>query len=406
MKRQYVELDDEDIRRLASVAPDASLPQGARERVMARILFEARPSVVAPSAPVRRHERRFGRFVSIAVAAAVMMGTCCWLFIGSVRPAVADLAEVLQRVRKATTVTFKLTLRQPGLPEDVAVAFMDAEGHSRMAFAEGRIHIRDSVNGRLLVISPETKEARLLTAMDKGWGADIVESLGKQKASDGIYLGVEKVGTTDAQVYRMPQKVGDIHIWVDPAKQIPLRVRVRKPAGEGQETIIELAEMQWNIPLDPSLLAIEAPSGYTFQQPYGDLCDKDLVYTLRVACEVNGGRFPQSLGVSSIINMNTVEIATEGGQTIGMSRLTDEEKAFLRPCLRGFSFIEKLRTEGTWTYIGAGTSLGDANTIVCWWRPAWSYEYRAVYGDLSVKNVLECDLPHMKPAALTQSSGS
>ena len=405
--RPITETDGDDIKQILSTAcPDTSPPAGAKERVLARVL-EAQNATEKRSVGMGSQGEQPGHlpwgFLK-AAAAVVVVGVCCWLFIDSATPAVADLAEVLQHVRKALTVTFEMTTQSPGRPEETARMWLDDRGHSRTEWSDGRIHVSDNVQRRLLSISPQTKEARLISA--RGWSSSIIESLGKQKAGDGIYLGVGKIGTIDAEVYRIPQGSGDISIWVDGAKQLPLRVRVRKIADDGQETVVELKDMHWNIALEPSLFAMEAPPGYTIVRPYENLSEKDLVYLLSKACELNGGRFPQTLEVSSIVKLNSVEIASKDNESTSVvGYMSDEDKALLRPCLRGFYFVEELRRGGSWAYTGAGISLGDVDAIVCWWRPR-SGEYRAIYGDLRAENVPESQVLRVSEPATTAPSGS
>ena len=43
--------------------------------------------------------------------------------------------------------------------------------------------------------------------------------------------------------------------------------------------------------------------------------------------------------------------------------------------------------------MGKGVNLGDQNRIVCWYKLKDSDTYRAVYGDLSVKDIGADELP-------------
>ena len=55
--------------------------------------------------------------------------------------------------------------------------------------------------------------------------------------------------------------------------------------------------------------------------------------------------------------------------------------------------VEQVAVPGTFTYIGKGVKLGDASRIVCWYKLKETGKYRAIYGDLSVKDVQPADLP-------------
>ena len=60
---------------------------------------------------------------------------------------------------------------------------------------------------------------------------------------------------------------------------------------------------------------------------------------------------------------------------------------------RGMLFHQMLESQSKWHYTGASVRLGDASTAVFWYQPQGSQDYRVIYGDLSVKDVAEADLP-------------
>ncbi len=56
-------------------------------------------------------------------------------------------------------------------------------------------------------------------------------------------------------------------------------------------------------------------------------------------------------------------------------------------------FIEDHAIPDSFRYLGKGVRLGDKDRIVCWYQLKGATTYRAVYGDLTVKNVAANDLP-------------
>ena len=74
--------------------------------------------------------------------------------------------------------------------------------------------------------------------------------------------------------------------------------------------------------------------------------------------------------------------------------LQDKEKIEMAMKMQpGFIFVQLLKAENDWHYVGANVKLGDAKSPVCWYRPDDSKTYRVIYGDLSVKDVAPEDLP-------------
>jgi len=60
---------------------------------------------------------------------------------------------------------------------------------------------------------------------------------------------------------------------------------------------------------------------------------------------------------------------------------------------KGMLFHQMLEGQVQWNYAGAGVKLGDAKTAIFWYQPQGSDTYRVIYGDLSVKDVVQEDLP-------------
>jgi len=56
-------------------------------------------------------------------------------------------------------------------------------------------------------------------------------------------------------------------------------------------------------------------------------------------------------------------------------------------------FVTDQTSPDSFYYVGSGVKVGEADRIVCWYKLRASKTYRAVYGDLSVKEVTEADLP-------------
>jgi hypothetical protein len=74
--------------------------------------------------------------------------------------------------------------------------------------------------------------------------------------------------------------------------------------------------------------------------------------------------------------------------------LQDKERIELAMKMQpGFIFVQLLKAENDWHYVGENVKLGDAESPVCWYRPTNSETYRVIYGDLSIKNVAPKDLP-------------
>ncbi len=180
----------------------------------------------------------------------------------------------------------------------------------------------------------------------------------------------------------------DIKIWADPKTGHPLRIELRI----GQMTAI-MKNFEFDSPVEDSLLSMDVPDGYTEAKATVDLTDvneKDLVESLRIFAEVlEDGVFPATIGTET--TMKRLPEMVEKAQQKGVS---EEEIGLLGAQMgRGMIFHQTLETQTKWHYAGAGVKLGDAATAIFWYQPQGSDTYRVIYGDLTVKDVAESDLP-------------
>lgn len=56
-------------------------------------------------------------------------------------------------------------------------------------------------------------------------------------------------------------------------------------------------------------------------------------------------------------------------------------------------FLHDNAESKSFRYLGNGVKLGEAGRIVCWYRVKGAQTYRAVYGDLTIKNLRPDELP-------------
>jgi len=58
----------------------------------------------------------------------------------------------------------------------------------------------------------------------------------------------------------------------------------------------------------------------------------------------------------------------------------------------GFGLINELPAKSDWHYNGQEATLGDANTVIFWYKPNDTEFYRVIYGDLSIEDIDQKDL--------------
>jgi hypothetical protein len=180
----------------------------------------------------------------------------------------------------------------------------------------------------------------------------------------------------------------EIEIWADPKTGLPVRILQQ----EGQVKVI-CKNMRFDVPMNESLFDMNAPEGYKVEKQDMNLfssTEEDFIEGLRVQAEVLGnGVFPDDVSIEQL-----VKLAPTIKEKFDKLTVSDEEKTQLGLKLqKGVMFIRFFKGEGKWVYAGKGVKLDDANTAIFWYRPAGSQTYHVIYGDLSVKDAAEADLP-------------
>jgi hypothetical protein len=84
----------------------------------------------------------------------------------------------------------------------------------------------------------------------------------------------------------------------------------------------------------------------------------------------------------------------KNGQFINEGQISEQEQ--YEKSLKmtyGLMFLLKMPADSNWRYAGEDVKFGDAGTAIFWYRPEGSETYRVIYGDLSVQDVTQENLP-------------
>jgi len=184
---------------------------------------------------------------------------------------------------------------------------------------------------------------------------------------------------------------GDIEltIWADPETAIPFYIEQVEP-----NLRVVCRNFEFDLELDDELFSTDVPEGYTIQQQQLDLkgTEEDFITGLKMLAEISDDKtFPPDISIE-YVTKNAVGI----GELIDKLPGSDEEKMEMGMALgRMMMFIRFFSNhgQGQWYYAGDGVKLGDASKAIFWYQPKDSETWRVIYGDLSVKDVNEENLP-------------
>lgn len=182
----------------------------------------------------------------------------------------------------------------------------------------------------------------------------------------------------------------NLTIWADAETGLPVRIEGNEP---GLSVVYK--NFQFNIPveeLEPQV-SMEIPDGYNLVESkqsefdMGTPTEQDLVDCLRFWAEdLMDGNFPETIGMTELTKMlpqveaklaesiTSAEEGTQKGMSLG----------------KGMLFHMSLKDRH---YAGSGVKVGEADKAVFWYLPDGADTYRVIYGDLSVKDVAEENLP-------------
>ena len=193
----------------------------------------------------------------------------------------------------------------------------------------------------------------------------------------------------------------DLTIWANKKTSLPIRIEFT----HGKTSTVVIKNIEFDVPLEESLVSMEVPAGYTLKDNFihiedtapdnlpeeqldlSNATEEDLVESLRIWAEIIlDGAFPDAIGTDHFMKQAYVL-----GYKLASLGLPDSGEAEQFP--KGMLFLQEFEFGGKWGYAGKGVKLGDADKIILWYQPQGSNTYRAIYGDLRVAEVAEEDLP-------------
>ena len=333
-----------------------------------------------------------------AVIAIVLVGIVAFYTFDSTTG--ATWASVINPLMTSQTVVFDAVANTQGVTIRAKVMNM---GTQRIRYEieppQGPpIIIFDQEHSQMLQLFPDKKQAFLIDLrnlpdeMPENYLASI-RNLIKELQNDPN-VSIEQLPDTmidnrKAVAFRAKNDHDDITVWADPETLLPIRLELL------QNNISTVCtNFQFDIDLDPSLFSMDIPAGYTTasgQLDFDDSAEKEVLEGLRIWAQIlEDNQFPEDLTTATYQKMPGLKKKLQNGTL----KLSVQEKLDMALKMGPLSqFLMSLKPEHDWHYVGASVPFGDANKPVCWYKPIGSQTYRVVYGDLSVRDVLEEDLP-------------
>jgi hypothetical protein len=160
------------------------------------------------------------------------------------------------------------------------------------------------------------------------------------------------------------------------------------------------------IVLDPKLVStdfsLDPPADFAFEKMVKPTVTEDeMIAYLGAAARFNDNSFPPS-PYSAFDNdkFNAASYKEPKDRTkVEQAMIDIRDKIMRREIYQSpvKQFEEDQTVPKSFYYVGAGVKVGQADKIVGWYKLRNGEQYRAFYGDLSVKDVTEDELPFILP---------
>ena len=205
-----------------------------------------------------------GGSIAAVAALALMSG----LNLLTDRAADRAFAQVVEKVKSANSVRFKMTSRYGRQPEAEDLFFFDGSRMRSEQFHGKRIEIADLDQKRVLYLDTHRKLAQSteLNAKLAELLVNPIDQLRRVKTHGAELMGEEMLDGRRSVVYRLRKSTllglqGDMLLWVNPQTELPMKIVIHdSDARHGGE--VRLDGFVLEQPSDAGLFALNLPAGF------------------------------------------------------------------------------------------------------------------------------------------------
>ncbi|MCP4610152.1 MAG: hypothetical protein GY845_15695 [Planctomycetes bacterium] len=372
-------------------------------RQMLNVFNETKQQSQKPIAPhgVLRRIIMKNPITKLAAAAAIIIAVLIGINQFGGTPA---FAEVVQSLLNIQTATFKMSMEVEGVPpQKFDCMYAEPVRMRQIAQDNNAIVISDFQRGKIVTLMPSQNKAFVIemeNMPDEDQGkSNMFREIRRhlQEAQDTEdesvqFLGEKKIDGLMVIGYHVQRPAVDITVWADPQTKLPVEM-----TNKSGPTTYTMTDIVFDVELDESLFSLEIPDGYTVQTIEVDASkpkEKDLLDMFRIWVEHMDGNLPSVLDMNAsmeFVRCQRKKMKEEGREPSEESML--EMQKTIMKMSRGGMFVQMLTADSDWHYTGEDVKFGDAGTPIFWYRPQGSETYRVIYGDLSVQDVAQENLP-------------
>ena len=301
----------------------------------------------------------------------------------------AQVAEKLRDVKSLTCVS-RLTI--PGQTEPTLMKTEMLGGRMRNELPGKLVVIQDIVTSQVLMLNAQLKTADLTKVEVKGPAAkslmnvDLIGQMRSFAGKKGEPAGELQIGKVKAKAFRVEDAGKAMTVWVDPATNLPLRIETTAEMA-GKKVIVTMDELVFDAVLDEKRFSFDIPAGYTLTRRDVSInmnIEENVATTLRADADVSDGKFPNQLGDPAMM-IKRIKASDKG--ELSPASMKIEMAAGV---IQGSLF--KYERRKNYDYL-PGHSLGEKDAIVFWRKDLESGKIMAIFGDLTIREIKQDEVP-------------
>ena len=374
------------------------------------------------------------RLASASVAAAVILVACLWFF----TPQKDAFAKTIEAIQQAKTIRWSIVWYDRLYSVDGQRSWIQRGPRWERAYLApnkwrdvryaddgtvAHVAIEDTQTGEVLSLNMKKRTATLIKEPSGQFGQggpfEYVESILRDESL--VFVGQEVVEGQPTNVFRYHREVKEgkgesIEIWIDATSKRLVKYcttpgdvyfdpttapdhdsAAEEKASKGTIAGVIHCDIAFDSQLDPSLFSLTPPEGFERVDPAPRVVvtEERMIEWLRLSAEANGGVF---LKLERGFNMkwhNTIAGKPKKDRTETERKYMEVARKHRQDgnMVPMEKFYETLTEPKSFRYLGQGVKLGDKDRLVCFYKLKGTGHYRAVYGDLSVKDVSAQELP-------------
>jgi outer membrane lipoprotein-sorting protein len=400
------EMSDDILQRAIASIEEETVPVGPPPKLIAATLHALHePGQPPPSQPPPRSVRLVPRTKTMktmmtAASLLFLVGTATLLTLAIKTPSSA-FGQALKELREARSMTYVELITVPGQQQPIRTRVFVAEdgrkrqemetpgigkpGHVVTIFdATGKIRILLNENPKLAMIHNPAKTEREIAAPGFLARLETLKKLGDKPDKE---LGQKELEGKRVTGFVATQGTFTFTMWVDGATGKIVQIEYDSPVN-GADYHVAMSDFRFNEKLDDSLFSFAVPAGYKVRQqppvPSVPGGEASIVEALRGYAKRADGKFPSSLS-----DWGPWAVLFSKGRSDGT--IDPEATRVLANLGAILPFLVSMPKDH-YAYLGKGKTVDQKDAIVFWYKRA-DGTYRAIYGDLSAKDIKAENLP-------------